>query len=356
MRPTLENAHPSPIEKQRELLLEMNRDMLFWVYRNLYGFSDEKISLEMLPDILTCNSNQLWILKWLDENPDITIIDTAALRKWETRILWQRHTLSNWLDTNRSDMGFTLLSNWVIELIESRKSDGAHRLHAFTSLRDIWSIDGLQRTWVAGRNISSNLHAEIDREYTEENPFLSKINGAWTLATPLRNDASMAAEDLSASLEYFLAHKYSLDVNRAEHANIMSVFEKRFKWLRYTQLWTILREIIRENRIVFFQHDEVVDLPWVERHVKNIQIQDSNWKILSSWRFFVHNDVENNTIEYRSIRRIALPEWFHPRQRLFLEGRNQSPKTHRLSQLEKEKLVPTMAFFADLVHAHISEA
>lgn len=98
------------INEQRESLLKLNNDLLYWVY-SLKNELDDKFELENLEDILTCYPNQLENLKWLNENSDITIINLWELRKWKIEILsWKNQEIQNPV----------LLSNWVIELIESK--------------------------------------------------------------------------------------------------------------------------------------------------------------------------------------------------------------------------------------------
>lgn len=78
-------------------------------------------------------------------------------------------------------------------------------------------------------------------------------------------------------------------------------------------------------------------------------------KKISSWKYFVYYDKNNNTIEYRTLREITLPNWFNPRQRLFLESQNQYSKSHRLENLSKENIVPTMKYFSDKIKIMLSK-
>lgn len=116
-----------------------------------------------------------------------------------------------------------------------------------------------------------------------------------------------------------------------------------------------MKEAIENNNIVFFENNELESFPWLENDIKKVSIVDDYWKKISSWKYFVYEDINNNTIEYRSLREIKIPEWFNPKQRLFLESQNQYAKTHRLENLwkttlEKNKLVPAMQYFADKVN------
>jgi hypothetical protein len=216
---TSDTIKKSP-EQQREELLRLNNDILYWVYEIILNL-DEKIQLKLSNNTLTCYPNQLNNLKWLWENPDISILDINALRKWKIEFLvWDESKLSNPV----------LLSNWVIEIIKAKKQDWTYRNHTYTTLRDWWAADKLQRTWVAGRNSYDNLWEEVEREYTEESPFLSQINWVWTLATPKRENDEEAKKDLITSIEYFLKNKYNLDRTNSEQVKFIKMFERSFKW------------------------------------------------------------------------------------------------------------------------------
>lgn len=359
---SLENRQLTTSE-QREELLKLNNDIIYWVY-DLLSDKDWKLKLQLVDDILTCYPNQLENLKWLKDNKDIIIIDINALRKWKFNILsWKEpdYTL-HWFSENgsfktelddghtfRVDRNLTLVSSGVIELINAKKADWTYRTHTYSSLRDWWAADAIQRTWVAWRNSFDNLNEEIEREYTEESPFLSKIDWVWTLATPNRENIEEAKKDLQNSIKYFLENKYNLDRNDSKQEEFVKMFERSFKWVKYEELWDILKEVIENDRIVFFENKELDTFPQLDKDIKNLEIISDTWKTISSWNYFIYEDKENNTIEYRSLREIKIPEWFNPRQRLFLESQNQYAKTHRLENLGKEKLVPTMKHFSDRV-------
>jgi len=332
------------LQEQREELLSLNNDIIYWVYEKIDDF--DGLTLRLSNDTLTCYPNQFPNLKWLNDNWNISILDINSLRKWNIAYLkWNEKQLNS----------SVLLSSWVIEFIKAKKWDGTYRTHTYTTLRDWWAADALQRTWVAWRNSFSDLNEEVEREYTEESPFLSMIDWKWTLATPKRQDLEMALSDLETSINYFLKNKYNLDKTNEEHEIFIKMFERSFKWIKYDELWDILREVIREKRVVFFDSSELDNYTWIDSDIKTIKIVDENWNAISTWKYFVYHDQANNTIEYRSLREIKLPNWFNPRQRLFLESQNQYAKTHRLEKLWKDKLVPTMKYFSDRVEQSIKE-
>ncbi len=328
------------LHEERESLLTLNNDMLYWVYKISKKWWKIKLSLEK--DLLVCYENKFDKIKWLKENPSINILDIEEFRNKKLKVLkWK---------TSKNIDNLVLLSGSVIELIKIQNPKWWFRYHTYTSLRDWWSSDELKRTWVAGRNIGENLLEEVEREYSEESPFLSQVDWVWTLSTPDRKNKADAIADLKTSVEYFLKNKYNLDRNNPEQAEFVKMFERSFRWkIKYEELWDILKETILNNRIEFFENNELDTFPWLEKDMKHVEILDDNWKVISSGNYFVYHDEANNTIEYRSLREIKIPEWFNPRQRLFLESQNQYAKTHRLGDLCKENLVPTMKHFAEKV-------
>lgn len=362
--PNFLNKKVLSTSEQREELLKLNNDIIYWVY-DIESNQDWEIKLKLVDDILTCYPNQLQNLKWLKEHKDIIVIDINELRKWNFKIIFWKEPdytlrgfsengsfktlLDDW-HTFRVNRNLTLLSSWVIELINAEKADWTYRTHTYTSLRDGWAADALQRTWVAGRNSFENLSEEVEREYTEESPFLSQIDWVWTLATPHRENLEEAKKDLKTSVEYFLKNKYNLDRNNEEQAKFISMFERNFNWkLSYEELGKVLKEVIKNDKIVFFGNKELDTFPGLEKDIQKLTMLNQYSQEASSWNYFIYHDKANNTIEYRSLREIKIPEWFNPRQRLFLESQNQYAKTHRLEALGKEKIVPTMKHFAEKV-------
>lgn len=329
------------LQEQRERLLTLNDDTLVWVYKVIQN-DDGKISLQILPDILTCYGNKFPLLKWVDENKDISIIDMDHLRKWKVVFLTENR--SNISEAN----DLILLSNGVIEFLNIEKSTNFSDYHIYTSLRDNAAADKLQRTSVAWRNTNWNLLSELEKEYIEETPFLSQINWVWTLAIPELTNKEEAIDILKKSVQFFLTNKYTLDRNNPEDVPFIDKFEKSFKWsgLSYEQLWTVLQDIIQNNNIVFFKNQEFDDIrKFITKDIKELTLTLPTGEILSTGNYFVYHDKQNNTIEYRSIRKIEVPTWFDPQQRLYLESRNQDPKLHRIHELDKEPLVPTIMFF-----------
>lgn len=329
----------SYIKEQRENLLKSNNDLIFWVYE-LKKISENKIVLENREEILCCYPNQYKNLKWLQDNEDILIIDLLALRKWEIKPL-------NNIKTNHKNL--VLLSNWVIEVVKSEYKDKnweiKQRNHFPTTLRDWWAADKNQRTSVSWRNTWNNLFKDLEREYTEESPFLwKKEDWNYYLFTPKNKNKDLVTKVLIKSIEFFLKNKYNLDRNNPKHLESIKIMERSLR-IKYEDLWKILKEIIKNKRIVFFESNNLENFKLVSDDFKEIKIIDYKWKKLSKWNFFVYFDKENNTIEYRVLREIKIPKWVRATSRLFLESQNQGTKNSRLENLIQEELVPTIKYF-----------
>lgn len=335
---------------QRENILNLNPDLVFWVYE-LQENSEKQIILKNIENILTCYPNQLENLAWLKENSDIWILDLNSLRKWE------KNFLTNPISKNISEKNLVLLSNWVIEVVKSDYIDKSWKIkqrnHFPTTLRDWGAIDINQRTSVAGRNVTSNLFEDLEREYAEESPFLSKKED-WNyyLFTPNNENKEQIISDLKNSVKLFLKNKYNLKRENENDLKSIKLIERSLK-IKYEDLGKILEEIIENNRIDFFESKELLDFDGVSKDMKEIKMLDEKNKEISKWKFFVYFDEANNTIEYRWLREIEIPNWVRPTSRLFLESQNQWAKNIRLENLEKEKLVPTMKYFAEKVRKNL---
>lgn len=329
-------------KEQREKLLELNQDLLFWVYSLIENDEfKQTIKLELCGDVLTCYPNQLQNIKWLSENSEITILDLNSLLKWEIKVLY-------WKNVNIHRP--VLLSNWVIDYIIWNIG----KKHIITTVRDDWVINIPQRrTTTAWRNIWSNLHIEVIREHIEECPFLWK-NASWeyVLAT-----LSKKPEDLKILIEainHFITQKHNLDRTNPNDIDFIKAFERNFPWIKYEELWDILKDIVKNNRFMqYYLKDGSIE--WLEADTTRIEISEEK-KVQSSGDFFTFFDKANNTIQYRKIQEISwFEQWFTPISnrpwRLFLESRNQYPRIPRIEQSHiTQKLVPTIQYISQKVH------
>lgn len=362
MKNTIELQNTLPIKEQRENLLKLNPDLLYGVYNVLDNWEKNWIvDFELIEDTLTCYPNQLENIKWLEENKDILIINLWELRKGNFEIIageknpdikffrkdWSfKIKLDDWYNM-QVKRNLVLLSNWVIEIVKS-KSKNAKNLHIPTTLRDGWAADENQRTSVAWRNYTDNLIWDLETEYSEESPFLwKKEDWKYYLFTPKRRNKEKAIADLENSVKIFLDRKYNLNNEKQEDLEQIKKFERNFKWIKYEELWDILKDIIENKRIDFFKNKSLDNFEGLENDIKKVRTLDKKWNIISKWNFFIYFDEKNNTYEYRSLREISLPKWIKPTNRLFLESQNQWSKNSRLENLAKENLVPTMKYFAE---------
>jgi hypothetical protein len=324
------------IKEQREELLTLNNDLLYWVY-SIKEENWSEFELDFLENVLTCYPNQLDNIKWLNDNCDITILNLGALRKWNIEVL-------SWSNVNIENP--VLLSNWVIEFVEAKNKNWETKKHLISTLRDGWAADELQRTTTAGRNSWSDLNEDLEREHIEESPFLwYDKEGNLSLATVNNSEASK--EILKISISHFLENKY-LSIWDQGYEHVEKNFERNFPWVKYSQLGNILKEIINNDRINTYSSEWVDQFKGLETDMKNISLWDSQWK------YFVYFDRENNTIEYRLLRTIT---WFNDEfkplskkpSRLYLESENQFPKVPRIENASNW-YVPTVKYFSEKIN------
>lgn len=323
------------IKDQREELLTLNNDLLYWVY----SLKEEKWSefeLDFLENVLTCYPNQLNNLKWLKNNCDITILNLGALRKWNIEVLsWNNVDIENPV----------LLSNGVIEFVEATNKNWETNKHLISTLRDGWAADELQRTTTAGRNSWSDLKEDLEREHIEESPFLW-YDKEGNLALATIDNSEESKKILKESINFYIENKY-LSIWDDNYVDVEKNFERNFPWVKYSQLGNILKEIIDNDRINTYSSKWVNQFEWLESDMKEISLWGSKWK------YFVYFDRENNTIEYRLLRTIKwFDDWFKPLSkrpsRLYLESENQYPRIPRIENAS-EWYVPTVKYFSELV-------
>jgi hypothetical protein len=330
--------------EQREYLQEQNPDMLAMCFSLLSD--DWGYTLKSNDSVLCCYPNQLtdWQIE-LPENFDkwnIVILDMWALRKKEIKIIGWNALSMNFLENP------VLLSPWVIEYWEWENG----KKYTQTVLRDGWKTtsdsgitslaDANQRTTTAWRNFSGDLFEDIEIENAEESPFLM-INEQWEYVL-VTNDLDYVSY-LKHSIEGYLEKKY-LSPADENYEEVKKAFERKFSWVGYDDLWNILQDIVENNRFEAYESEEW-EIDWIK------QTQIKLWE--NTWNFYVFHDEENNTVEYRSIRKITnFPEdlksvWRLP-LRIFLESSNQDPSLHKIENIwnywvKSPNLVPTIEDF-----------
>lgn len=114
----------------------------------------------------------------------------------------------------------------------------------------------------------------------------------------------------------------------------------------------ILKDIVARESYSVYSYKTLDTYPWIEQDIKTIIIGNH------SGTYFVYQDKDNNTIEYRTLERIVdIPPgskmaWIWT-SRLYLESINQRPNTRRLEVDNKfqssKKVVPTVGYFINTV-------
>lgn len=342
------------IKEQRESLQQANPDGLAWVFDYIHTLTEnEDLQLTCLENVLCCYPNQLQDgqIKLPEDfwEGNIVIVNMWALRKWNIEVISGNSENLPKFSTP------VLLSPGVIEYYEKD-----WKKYTQTVLRDGWQsntsawvkwlADANERTTTAGRNFSGNLWEDLEIENAEESPFLMQ-NTEWNYV--LVSNKPEYKQALKASIQNYLQKKY-LTSGNPNFETVKQAFEIKFKWVRYEELWNILRAIIQNDRFDFY-NAEGGQIEWLQStHIK-LWEQEGD--------FYVYIDSANNTIEYRAIRRITwFPEWLTPvgkiPLRLFLESQNQDPSFKKIENIWKygaweAKLVPTIRDVKEKVLAQI---
>lgn len=334
------NRIKDSVTTQREALLYQNPDLLFWVY-SLISDIDWVIKLKLVEDCLCLYSNQLSHIQGLEDGSNISLLDLNALRTGNIKILkWPERIVANPV----------LLSGWVIEIYGAHKSNGT-RDHILLTLRDGDGADKLQYTSIAGRNTWGNLEEETLREQAEESPFLL-LDKQGRYALGIREMAAEFRKNLETSIQWWKEkiEKYAWDISKFEELAQAEKFLQRLfpKVGTLQEMITILDDIVTRWAYIKYSVEDLDAYPGVEWDIKTIQI----WE--HSWRYYVFQDENNNTIEYRKLERVTqMPTWYRLAgrwtSRLYLESINQRPITRRLSEShptqESRKVVPTVQAF-----------
>lgn len=299
-------------ENNIDNLIHSNNDILFWVY-TIKSSSSDIIELEQLDNVFSCYPNQLDNIKWLWEVDWISIVDMKELLKWNLVFLyWEEIEIES----------PKILSSRVIELFESSLGN----LHLSSIKRDWWSVNPWKMSTVAWKSLSSDLMHDLNREYSEESPFIWK-NKDWDYCLAIHDLWEESIKFLKTSINNFIENKLSPETDE-KYNELKTRFERNFKWIKYEELWDILKDILENNRFFSYSKEEVFpdEIKW-------------DVKIITLWgkseTFYVYDDKLQNTIEYVKIYKInSFDDDFIPLSkrpwRLFLESRNQSPRIPRI--------------------------
>ena len=335
------------IEEQREKLLKDNPDKLLSIFE--FDWNLDNPNFNFHAHILACYRSHYdnWWLSLPDdfENWKIIIIDLAAIREKRIEIIrWNTSNISSDIDLEN----LVLFSAGVLEYYESN----TWTKHIQLVQRDWWTnnqqtIAQWAFTITHWGNFSWNLREDLEVELSEESPFLMKdINWIYFLVTHSLDTDKI--EQLIASIEYFLENKYLWESDE-NYQNTKKLFERKFRWVKYDELWDILRTIIEKRRFQEYT-SEPWEIPWVEKQSFTV-----DWEAYND--FYLTYTSKYNTFDYVAIRRIVrLPEWLESigriPQRLYLESSQQNPHTNRLSNLGKiHPIVPLL----DNIRAKVTE-
>ena len=324
------------VETQRENLLNLNPDIIYGVY-SLDDEDAENISLSLVKNALCLYPNQLENIKWLEQNPDVNILNINDLRKGNVSVLHGKEVeIKNPI----------LLSGGVIEVFGAKKSDWSTRAHCLLTLRDGGSADALQYTSVAGRNIWENLFEEVEREQAEESPFLLK-DSEGNYALGLRKLDPIFLRDVQNSINSWKQKIENYQKN-PDKADEMKQAEKFLKTgfpeiSNLDELAKILDEVVKNQNFVEYDAETLDN--YKGANMKNISLGDYKG------RFYVFHDEANNTIEYRKVERVlGIPKNYklvgRGSSRLFLESVNQRPGSVARNNWVK-KLVPAVQSFVN---------
>ena len=128
---------------------------------------------------------------------------------------------------------------------------------------------------------------------------------------------------------------------------MIKIFERNFPWIKYEELWDILRDISKNDRFMHYSWDNK-PIEELSGDMREISIWDNSMKA------FVYYDEANNTFEYRDVRRItSFPSDFVPLSsrpwKLYLESQNQYSRIPRLENAQFNSPVPTIDYISKKV-------
>lgn len=325
------------IKTQRESLLSLNYDKLYWVYEVL-SENKEVIELRLLENCLVAFPNQAPNLQWLEDAKDITILDLHSLQKAEIKVLC-------WPNFEKNDKKIVMCSWWMIDFFLPKNLTWENwSVHMLTSLRDAWWTSINQRTTVAWRVVWDDIRYNISLESAEEAPFLWMVD--WEFYLAVWNDYF---DYLVWSIHSFLETKYD-----PSNPELKKIFERWFRWVIYEELWKVLQDIVDNNRFVTYKSEDINNLPWLE-HLKRSVIIGEKKDI-----FYTVFNPDQNTYEFKIFKKfIWFPEWFslpwsRP-NRLFLESFNQYPRFNRLSNATKINPSGAIKIFTKIIQEQSSD-
>lgn len=358
-------------ESLSEELQRIAPDKFFVVWEQDIEEKNEKyeINYNYKEWILACFKNQ-WekIESFLSKNnplllsqikENITILDLWEIRKWKNSKLF-------WKDLEK-DFKLQLISWWSMNLLTSKKGNK----HLILTTRDWWNVDKAMLTWVAWRCETPDLDKESLKEFVEEGSYLWYLNWELHIIIPsvlnwweeiekfakrFLDLLKKNAIDNTKSIIWFLSEKY-----KPENEKLAKMFNKNFRDknsnLNYSNLKTKLEYAIKRGKILFYDISENK-----ENYNSTVKIWDKNYE------WYVYNDKENNTTEFRKVYNIDLSKlknlsWKEIKEEvnyiwrlnrptnMYLESENQEIRTANLKRKIPEniykRLVPATKDFVE---------
>lgn len=315
------------ISEQKEDLLKINKNIFYWVYEVIED-SDKKIIIKNIEEVLACDPKNFNNIKWLRDNNDMIIIDLLEFKKWNIKFLNKKFYKNKY--KNRK---LKLFSNWIIEL---GKIDQSEKKEFFTEKFQILSNNNLKKeNWI---NLSNNLKSELEKENYDNSPFIwKKEDWKYYLFIKEWKDDFIEKMNLLRNCTNFLTYWKKLDRNNFKDLENIKKFENSTN-IKYEEINKILDEIMRKWRIEFYKVSDNTET--YKNYMKKIIIKNNNSEEIS-WNYFVYNNLENNSIEYRSIKKIIFPEKTNILWRISLDfdkDQNKIIKENKNETLKQNKI------------------
>lgn len=332
------------VENQRNALIRIgnNEDNLYGVYERK-EVQNGSIALEVVPNILCVNLEDISPIQWLEQFNKITLVSGAELRK--TGKL--KYLAGEAIPESLKEKDFSRVSVGTVELIPAKNIWWKVNWHVATVHRGRsgYPANWDQRTTTAWWALGSDLHLESLREAVEESSMLG-VNANWEyelcLPTMVGVDESQLTHWMDLAINTFLNTngKYDLMLSRewatlwdpqkvAAWEYARKVFSRNFhgidKKYRFSveKFWEILREIRNNGRYSFRKSEtlnqEQIDAMWIGVKLQKFQVSEVG--LMKEWMFWVDDDKINHMPHaFRILSNIVFPEWFTPIFRFYSES------------------------------------
>lgn len=348
---------PSLTEQRNSLIkFGKNEDHLYGVYKRVIT-QDGSIVLEVVPDILCVNLEDISQIQWLKQSPDVTIVSGAELRKTG------KLKYLAWKDLSESfiDRDYSRVSVGTIEIIPAKNKKWDTNIHiptvhrGRTGYQEHWD----QRTTTAGWVLGADLAIESLREAVEESSILG-MNAEWKyelcLPTMDNIDENQLIHWMDNAIDSFLSTngKYDLMLSKAwatkwdEQLKKAGTYARKVFWRNFhgnekykftaEEFGTILQEIKNNKRYSFRKDDtltqEQIDALGISIKLQKFQISEG--KMVKEGLFWLDDDAVSHTPHaFRIIGNIQYPKWFTPLFRFYSESWVQYTRNPRIENTRR---------------------